>query len=296
MDTKRKMRTADFEVHETALLSLGLCTALALLTASGFFSAVLFEVLGATILYASLLFVFRERKSKVQQRVLFLASYAFVVWFYCAVARITPALGTKLRDGSLLAIDEAIFGQTPAVFCERVATAWLTDLMSLCYLTYHFYLVLAVAQAAWIAGVSTQRLSASLFMGFAIGFAGYLLVPAVGPIHAHPELFRASLPGGTLSRVIAQLVTKGSSGFDVFPSLHVLITCILLHHDWRHLRRRFWIMAVPSLGLWVSTLYLRYHYGIDLLAAFLVFLTLRQTFAAITKVGDGKTAALSTQH
>jgi membrane-associated phospholipid phosphatase len=36
-------------------------------------------------------------------------------------------------------------------------------------------------------------------------------------------------------------------------------------------------MALPSLGLLLSTIYLRYHYGVDLLAAFLLFLALRQT-------------------
>jgi hypothetical protein len=155
--------------------------------------------------------------------------------------------------------------------------------MSLCYLSYHFYLAMAVAQAVRLADIATQRLSAWLFTGFAIGFAGYLLVPAVGPALAYPELFREPLAGGVLSRLIAEVVAKGSSGYDVFPSLHVLITCILLDHDWRKLRRRFWVMIVPSVGLFVSTIYLRFHYAVDVLVALLLFLTLRQTFLKVEK-------------
>jgi len=259
-----------------ALVALGSATTLALLAASQVLIAVLLETVGATILYATVIFACRSRTARFTIRLL--ASYGFVIWFYCAVARITPALETKLRDGALLAIDEAIFGQTPAIFWEGAARAWLTDLMSLCYLTYHFYLAVAVLHAALVLNIASQRFRVYLFTGFAIGFAGYLLVPAVGPAGAYPELFRDPLPGGTSAQLIAKVVAAGSSVYDVFPSLHVLITCILLDHDWRQLRRRFWIMAGPSLGLMISTVYLRYHYGVDVLAGFLLFLALRQTF------------------
>ncbi|MDB6111921.1 MAG: hypothetical protein JWR69_3671 [Pedosphaera sp.] len=239
---------------------------------------VLLEVMAGSSLYVSVILAFRDRTNRLSQSIRLLAAFAFVAWFYCAAARITPALGTKLRDGALLAIDEAMFGQTPAIFCERAATAWLTDLMSLCYLTYHLYLFVAVTHAALVPNVASQRLSAYLFTGFAIGFAGYLLVPAIGPAFAYPELFQRPLPGGAISRGIAEIVVAGSSRYDTFPSLHVLVTCILLDHDWRHVRRRFWLMAIPSLGLMVSTIYLRHHYAVDVLAALLLFLALRRTF------------------
>jgi len=251
---------------------------LALLAKGGLLNPAFLEVMTALIVYASGVFAFRGERCRFDQRIRFFVSYAFVVWFYVAVARITPALGMKLRDGTLLAMDDAMFGRTPALFLERAATARLTDVMSLCYITYHFYLPVAVVHAALAADSAARRLSTYLFTGFAVGFAGYLLVPAIGPARAYPELFHEPLAGGALSRLIEQVVSKGSSGYDTFPSLHVLIACILLDHDWRHVRRRFWIMVVPSLGLLVSTIYLRYHYGVDVLAGLLLFLTLRAVF------------------
>jgi hypothetical protein len=268
-----------FEVHEVALSALGSATTLALLAAGQLFNPVILDAIGPTFLFATVIFTCRGRTGR--SRIRLFASFGFVVWFYFAISRITPALGTKLRDGALLAIDEAMFGKTPAIFWERAATAWLTNLMSLCYMTYHFYLAVAVGHAGLVPNVASQRLSVYLFTGFAIGFAGYLLVPAVGPARAYPELFRGPLPGGTPARLIAEVAAAGSSGYDVFPSLHVLITCILLDHDWRQVRRRFWMMVVPSLGLLISTVYLRYHYGVDVLAGFLLFLALRQTFLKV---------------
>jgi hypothetical protein len=270
--------------YEVALIALGLGTVLALAIVNSRSTPVLLEVIAGSSLYMLVIFVCRDQTQRLNQRIRFLVAFAFAIWFYCAVARITPALGTKLRDGTLLAMDEAIFGQTPAVFCERVTTAWLTDLMSLCYLTYPLYLFVAVMHAALISSTVHQPLSHYLFTGFAIGFAGYLLVPAVGPAFAYPELFRRPLPGGVIARLVTEIVTVGSSRYDTFPSLHVLITCILLDHDWRQVRRRFWTMVIPSLGLMASTIYLRYHYAVDILAALLLFLALRSTFSkALTR-------------
>jgi len=138
--------------------------------------------------------------------------------------------------------------------------------------------------------IASERLGAYLFMGFAAGFSGYLLVPAVGPAYAYVGMFQAPLPGGAVSRLIGMVMEKGSSVYDAFPSLHVLITCILLDHDWSWVRRRFWSMIVPSIGLVVSTIYLRYHYGVDVLVGILLFIALRQTILKTTrrKVGCRK--------
>jgi len=167
-------RQFSFQVHELALISLGTATTLALLAAGQCLKVVTLETAGLTILYTSVLLTCRGGTERFRIRLF--ASYGFVVWFYSAVARITPALGTTLRDGTLFAIDKAIFGQTPAVFCEQVASVWLTDLLSLCYLTYHFYLVIAVVHAAVVPNPAGRRLSIYLFTAFAIGFAGYLMV------------------------------------------------------------------------------------------------------------------------
>ena len=269
----------DFEIHEVALTTLGVVTTLALIFRPLAWKAVLVEVAVATVLYG--LAVRLSRGVRNRLRIRLLASYAFAVWFYCAVARITPALGTELRDGPLLAIDQTLFGHTPAILFHRAAAPWLTDLLSLCYLAYLLYLPSVVIHAALLANAASRRLGMYLFTGFAMGFAGYLLVPAVGPAFAFPELFRGPIPEGAVSPIVTKLIAAGSSGYDVFPSLHALITCILLDHDRRHVRRRFWVMIGPALGMLLSTIYLRYHYGVDVIAGLLMFVALRQTFLKV---------------
>jgi membrane-associated phospholipid phosphatase len=53
-----------------------------------------------------------------------------------------------------------------------------------------------------------------------------------------------------------------------FPSLHTAVSVVMLACAWRHLRTWFWIALPLVVGLWVSTIYLRHHYVVDLLAGF----------------------------
>lgn len=191
-------------------------------------------------------------------------AYAYALAFYTAVEWLVPALGRSPLDAQLLGIDRALFGETPAALIDP--RPWLTDVLSGCYGSYHLYLHGALIWAA-VRVRDAHRLTRPVFLAFALGMAGYLLVPATGPSIASATLFAQPLQGGWLFEANRAFIARGTSLYDVFPSLHVLITLVLLAHDWRHLRARFWIALLPALGLMASTIYLRYHYAIDCLAA-----------------------------
>ena len=61
-----------------------------------------------------------------------------------------------------------------------------------------------------------------------------------------------------------------SNGVDAFPSIHVAVSLYLLAFDRMYYRRRFWRLLVPCVALWISTIYLRYHYAVDVIAGFAI--------------------------
>jgi membrane-associated phospholipid phosphatase len=176
------------------------------------------------------------------------------------------------RDSQLLAADTVMLGATPSVFLQAVQSYWLTELMSGCYLWYLFYLHAAIFCTIFATDDFIQRFANWIFSIFAIGFSGYLIVPAIGPAFAFPELFQTPLVGGPITSFNAWVVEQGSNRVDAFPSLHVLVTCSLLVFDYRHVSRRFAWMLLPSIGTIISTVYLRYHYLVDLLASVVLLL------------------------
>jgi membrane-associated phospholipid phosphatase len=51
-----------------------------------------------------------------------------------------------------------------------------------------------------------------------------------------------------------------------FPSLHAAVSLVAMIYAWRFLRTWFWILLPFCLGLWISTIYLRHHFVVDLIA------------------------------
>lgn len=176
-----------------------------------------------------------------------------------------PAITPERYDVYLRGIDSALLGDTPSILWQHMATPLLTEMMSLCYLFFFPYLIMGVV--VHFAGPLWRCTSfvAGLFSLYGVGFLGYTLVPAAGPYLAFSDTFDTALVSGPVSTWNDALVRMGSSGVDVFPSLHVAVSLFILGFDFRHNRRRFWVFLVPCLGLWCSTLYLRYHYLIDVL-------------------------------
>jgi membrane-associated phospholipid phosphatase len=84
--------------------------------------------------------------------------------------------------------------------------------------------------------------------------------------------FHTALHGPLLVDWALGAVDRGSNTVDVFPSVHVAASLYLLLFDWQHCRRRFWWVLAPCMVLWWSTVYLRFHYFVDLLAGVAVAL------------------------
>ena len=220
------------------------------------------------------------RSSRWVQLVRLASAYPVALALYSSFAVVTPALGFPIRDSGLLALDEGVFGVTPALAMQGWVRPWLTEVLSACYFSYHLYLHGLLVVETFKPLPRAHALHEVLFTAFAVGYAGYLFVPAMGPLSLLGSEFTVPLEGGWMTALNDAVVARAGAGYDVFPSLHVLITCVLLAHDARHSRRRFLLMLPVCLGLFVSTVYLRYHYAVDLMAGFGVFVLLRWALRA----------------
>src|SRR5204863_7555967 len=96
----------------------------------------------------------------------------------------------------------------------------------------------------------------------------YAVAPEVRPLRAFRRLFHHAVSGSTYESS-AGLRDTAAAPRDVFPSLHVAISSIVLYYAWR--RGRIWFgVALPLvLANWLSTLYLRYHYLVDVMAGWI---------------------------
>ncbi len=198
--------------------------------------------------------------------------------FYPAVMGITffamgpavPLLGQATLDARLLAWDRWLLGETPSVSWISWAKPWLVDVAMAGYLFFFVYLVVGPGIYC-LRGLSLfRKCIVGLFTLYGLGFLCYTLFPAGGP-HRFLE-YATPLKGVWLFEATLKPVNDGSNAVDAFPSIHFAATLYLLLFDWKHYRARFWCLLGPCLLLWFSTLFLRFHYFIDLVAGLVVAL------------------------
>ncbi len=181
-----------------------------------------------------------------------------------AIPRIHPAK----MDTLLHAIDTRLVGTNLSLRLQPWVHPLATEALSCCYFLFFVYLLFSLVYYFVGDLELLKRFVIGLFTLYGIGFLGYSFVPASGPCHAFAEQFRVPLQGWWMTRLNAAVVARGSNGVDVFPSLHCAISSFLLFFDRRHRPWRFRLYVVPCVGLWFSTIYLRYHYFIDVLCGF----------------------------
>jgi membrane-associated phospholipid phosphatase len=174
----------------------------------------------------------------------------------------------------LVALDKMIFGQVPCVWAERFITPGRTEVMQFFYLQFFWIApstaLLLLLRERWAA---FRHVTMGVLVCFYLGYALYVVFPAAPPrIVLIPE-FKKNLYGyplffSNLSAHALSLLPVDSRA--AFPSLHAGVSLVSLLYAWRYLRRWFWILLPFAVGLWVSTIYLRHHYVVDLLAGWLL--------------------------
>lgn len=189
---------------------------------------------------------------------------------YVLLGTAIPVIHSGREDAALQAVDRALIGTNLSIRMQSWVNPVLTDVFSFCYMLYFLYLI--VGQFAYLFGdlAALKKYYAGLFSLYAVGYLGYSLVPALGPYLAMSDQFSVPLDGGWLSALNERIVLSGSNRVDVFPSLHCGNALYILLSDYQHKRWRFWAYLIPCVGLWLSTLYLRYHYFIDVVCGLLL--------------------------
>jgi membrane-associated phospholipid phosphatase len=170
----------------------------------------------------------------------------------------------------LIAIDAFMFGGQPTVWAERLIHPWLTEIFSFCYMIFFVFAPL-VALTLYLLGRKQEfrKTLVSVILCFYAGYFLYITFPAAPPRLALSNLYTLHFNGTPIADAALGMVNiLPSDSRAAFPSLHAAVTLLSLLFAWKYVRRLFWIMLPFCTGLILSTIYLRHHYVIDLIAGF----------------------------
>lgn len=213
---------------------------------------------------ASCIFMSLENDLRCRLRLILCALLMNTSYFVLESA--VPKLDAALEDAFLQGIDAWLAGKTLAIQFEQWTHPVLTEIFSVCYFWYLPYLFSSQARYLWESRELAKAFYTGLFTVYAVGYFGYSTMPGLGPYLAMGDQFTRPLEGWWMTDLTALIVRAASNRVDLFPSLHVANSLFILLFDFHYQPRRFWRCLAPCIGLFISTLYLRYHYLIDVIA------------------------------
>lgn len=195
-----------------------------------------------------------------------------LMMYYSLWGDATHFLVTHDRDSALIGLDQKLFGFQASVALQRFVRPSLTAWMDFAYF-YHLINIPVVACFVYVR--RTRERFREMMSGVVVitffGLLGYLLVPAIGPVFTLRDQYTVPLtqPLALFYRQV-EFMDFARIRRDVFPSLHVGISFIVWLYAYRNSRRLFWLLSPLILSLWVSCVYLRFHYLIDVLAGLIL--------------------------
>ena len=189
----------------------------------------------------------------------------FIILIYESLGDLIHYLHPDI-DQRLIQIDFSIFGVHPTLWMQQWIVPWFTDLLSLAYISYYFIPVVLMV----VLYLKNQRLEFDeaifiLAFGYYVSFIGYILFPAIGPRYTMAHLYSVPLEGSFITDSVRDLLNAlEHNKRDCMPSGHTQIVLIVLYLAHRYEKFLFYIFFPIICGLILSTVYLRYHYVIDL--------------------------------
>lgn len=191
-------------------------------------------------------------------------------------------------DNWFIAVDRWMFGTDPTHFLYHISNPILTEILQIVYgMFYLLPIILGLSLLKKDRYVALDFALFSIIYGFYLSYLGYFTLPGIGPrftLHDFNTI-NETLPGLFFTNALREMTNTGEgipSGTlnpaaivqrDVFPSGHTMITLIVMYLSVKlKSRSKYFFIPIGSLLIF-STVYLWYHYVIDLIGglAFMVF-------------------------
>lgn len=219
-------------------------------------------------------------------RKLYIVPLIFII--YTQVQYYIRIINPHFYDEILAQWDYAIFGVNPTEFLHQFSFPLLTEWLQISYLMYIFMPLMQGIELHYKKRDDRfKEFAAILLFGYYISYLLYFIMPAIGPrflIHDYYSINK-ELPGLFFTDYIRYFIDSHATIFpdtaitaetinrDCMPSGHTLITLLNMTMAFRYKSYFRWFFLIVGTSLIFSTVYLRYHYVVDVFAGIICYLS-----------------------
>ncbi len=193
---------------------------------------------------------------------------AILIAIYMEHNRLVPLINPHDFDNLFIALDRHLCGgYDPTVLMEKISFPALSELLQIVYASFYFFPFTLCLIVYLRNRESFHEVASTIIFGFYLSYVGYYIFPAIGPRFTLDHLQHSPLSGLYTFDFIRNLLSalEGVTR-DCFPSGHSLVAVLTLTLFRKH-TERFRIAAWAwCLLLVLATVYLRYHYVVDVIA------------------------------
>jgi len=184
-----------------------------------------------------------------------------------------PWIWSRYFDDFLISIDYRLFGVHPTVWMERFIHPTLTNILQIAYSSYYF-IPISLGILLYVRNKQKNFDEAvfSIVLCFYLSYIGYLLFPAIGPRFTLEGMQTTGFQESPLALSIQNILNRlENTKTDAFPSGHTAVALMTLYYSWKCREKVLFSILLPVVSaLMISTVYLRYHYVIDVVAGVLL--------------------------
>jgi hypothetical protein len=208
------------------------------------------------------------------------AVYGTVQISYFELRELLPLVNPNSLDRALSFIDERVLHFEPSLFMDRFVTPTTTEWFAFFYFGYFALLASHVLPMVFFSRRNDLVAPFALGMIFVYAMAHtlYMVVPGYGPVRFLADRYQHELPSGVWLNAVLNAVQSGGAQKDIFPSLHtagpVFLSLFSYHHRDKLPFKYTWpFVSFFSANIVIATMFLRWHYLIDVLAGIALSVT-----------------------
>lgn len=173
-------------------------------------------------------------------------------------------------DHLFTAADQWLFCCQPSMeFSKAMPYRWFNELMNFGYLTY-FFMIIGTALFFFFSNRPlSQKTTFIILCSFLFYYIIFIILPVSGPQFYFPYPDNTIPDAGIFRRLLMLVQEAGEKPTGAFPSSHVGICLINLALLYKYARKVFYVLLPIAILLICSTVYIKAHYLIDVIAGFI---------------------------
>ena len=228
---------------------------------------------GVRLLFLIIFLAFLFLKNKISSKIFYLAEgitiYALMTFLYKETATLNTLIFPKI-DEFISNLDQNIFNSQPSIeFSKHFNSLFFSELFYFGYFCYYLLPLVVFGVLYKFLPQKIEEFGFILITSFLLYYFIFIIIPAEGPqfYFTFPDNYIEAQ--GIFGNLVKLIQKNGEAPTAAFPSSHVGISWIVIFWLYQNFRKSVKYFLPFVILLMFSTVYIKAHYFVDVVAGFL---------------------------